>query len=115
MSAPFAEVVLELQRTVEMIDDGPLAAACDKDHLLDARSDHFFDAVLDGGFVDPRQHLFGLGFRDWQEAGPEAGRSNHRFAHGGHGHWPQSILWRPSMGFDLVSSAGCSASWRVIS
>jgi hypothetical protein len=43
-----------------VILDGVLAAAGHQDQIGDARGDTLFDAVLDGRFVDQRQHLFGL-------------------------------------------------------
>ena len=59
-----SKVELELEVAVEMIDDGSLAAAGDKDDLLDPAGDRLLDAVLNGGLVHQRQHLFRLSLGD---------------------------------------------------
>ena len=81
------EFVLEFVSGVEMVFDGPLAAARDKDHVAHARAVGFFHRVLDQGFVDHRQHLFGRGFGGGQKAGAQAchredGFANDVLAHG---------------------------------
>ena len=45
-------------------------------------SDGFFDAVLDDGLVDERQHFFGLRFGCGKKSGAEAGGGEDDFAHG---------------------------------
>ena len=72
---------LELDRDVEVILDGVLAAAGDEDDVVDARRDRFLDAVLDDRLVDERQHLLGLRLGGGQEAGAEARSGKHGFAH----------------------------------
>ena len=73
---------LELDRDVEVILDGVLAAAGDEDDVVDARGDRFFDAVLDDRLVDERQHFLGLRLGRRQEAGAEAGGGKDGFANG---------------------------------
>ena len=50
----------ELDRHVEMILDGVLAAPRDQNDVVDAGGDGLFDAVLNDRLVDERQHLLGL-------------------------------------------------------
>ena len=76
---------LELDRDVEVIFDGVLAAAGDEDDVVDARGDRFLDAVLNDRLVDERKHFLGLGFGRRQETGSEAGGGEDGFANaGGH-------------------------------
>src|SRR5207247_9061456 len=51
---------LELDRHIEVIFDGVLAAAGHEDDVVDARRHRFLDAVLDDRLVDERQHLLRL-------------------------------------------------------
>ena len=74
---------LELDRHVEVILDGVLAAAGDQDDVVDARRHRFLDAVLDDRLVDQRQHLLGLRFGRREKTGAEAGGREHGFANGG--------------------------------
>ena len=76
-----SQVVLEVDRAVEVVDDGALAAAGHHDHLLDPARDRLLDAVLDGRLVDERQHLFRLRFGDGQEARAETRGREDRLAH----------------------------------
>ena len=78
------EVVLELERAVEVVDDGALAAAGDHDHLLDPAGDRLLDAVLDRRLVDERQHLFRLRLGDRQESRAETGGGKDRLADAWH-------------------------------
>ena len=64
---------LELDRDVEVILDGVLAAAGDEDDVVDAGRDRLLDAVLDDRLVDERQHFLRLRLGGGQEAGAEAG------------------------------------------
>ena len=80
-----------------MIFDGLLAAAGDDEDLIAARGHGLFDAVLNDGLVDQREHFLGLGFGGGQEAGAEAGGGENGFAdfhvHGGRDscrRWPES-------------------------
>ena len=83
--------MLELERAVEVVDDGALATARDHDHLFDAARDGLFDAVLDCRLVDERQHLFGLCLGDGQETGAQTSGREDGFAHPTRGHDRQSI------------------------
>ena len=56
-----------------MILDGVLAAAGDQDDVWDAGLDRFFDAVLNGRFVDQRQHFLGLRLGGRQKPRAQAG------------------------------------------
>ena len=73
---------LELDRHVEVILDGVLAAAGDEDDVVDAGRDRFFDAVLDDRLVDERQHFLRLRLGGGKEAGAEAGGGEDGFADG---------------------------------
>ena len=75
------EVRLELDRDVEVIFDGVLAAAGDQNDVVGARRARFLDAVLDDRLVDQRQHLFGLSFGRREKSGAETGGGKHGFAH----------------------------------
>ncbi len=105
-----AKVMLELQRSVEMVDDGALATACDHDHLLDTAGDCFLHAVLDRRLVDQRQHLFRLRFGGGQESGAEPGSGDDRLADGECRHARQSNAWTASTASSPESKAGWSGS-----
>ena len=81
--ASLLEVVLKLQRPVEVVDDGSLAAACDHDHLLDSAGDRLLDTVLDGRLVDQRKHLFRLRLGHRQEPRAETGGGKDRLPYSG--------------------------------
>ena len=72
---------LELDRDVEVVLDGVLAAPGDEDDVVDARGDRFLDAVLDDRLVDEREHLLGLGLGGGEEPRAEAGGGEDGFAH----------------------------------
>ena len=110
---PLLEVVLELQRPVEVIDDGALAAAGDHDHLLDAAGDRLFDAVLDGRLVDEGQHLFRLRLCRRQEPGAETSGGKDRLADQGARHPRQSISWTRSKGFGPAWKDASNAWWTA--
>jgi hypothetical protein len=84
--APLAQVVLQLERPIEVVHDGSLAAAGDHDHLLDTARDRLLDPVLDRRLVDEGQHLLGLRLGDRQESCPQTRSGEDRLAHGGCGH-----------------------------
>ncbi len=79
------EHFFELVADVEVVFDGLLAASGDDDDLVAAGGHGLFDAVLNDGLVDQREHLFGLGFGGGQKAGAQAGGGENGFAdfHGG--------------------------------
>src|SRR5258708_6930425 len=110
LPAALTKVVLELQRSVEMVDDGPLATAGDHDHLFDAAGDRFLHAVLDRRLVDQGQHLFRLRFGGGQESGAEPGRGDDRLADGECLHPRQSKAWTASTASNPESKAGWSGS-----
>ncbi len=74
------EEVLEFEADVEVILDGGFAAPGDDDDVLNPGVDRFFDAVLNDGLVDDRQHLFGLGLGGGQKAGSQPGGGENGFA-----------------------------------
>jgi len=78
--------VFEFKTDVEVVFNGGFAAAGHHDDVGDTGVDRFFDAVLNNGLVDERQHLFGLRFRGREEAGSETGGGENGFANfrGGH-------------------------------
>jgi hypothetical protein len=59
--------------------------ACDNQDLIAAGSHRLLYTGLDDGFIDQRQHLFGLGLGCGQEAGPQASGGEYGFANF-HGH-----------------------------
>ena len=63
-----------------MFLDGSFCSADDHEDLVDAGVQTFFNDILDGGFVDHREHLLGDGFGDREEAGPEARGGDDGFA-----------------------------------
>jgi hypothetical protein len=79
--APLLQVVLELERTVEMVFQAPLAPAGNDQEVRYAARHRFFHHVLDGGLVHQRQHLLGLSLGSREEARPQAGGRDHRLAH----------------------------------
>ena len=85
--AAFFEGALELVADVEVVFDGRLAAAGDDDDLIAAGGQRLFDAVLDDGLVDQRQHFFGNGFGGRQKTCAESRSRKNCLAHfrvGGH-------------------------------
>ena len=78
--APRLEERLELDRDVEMVLDRVLAAARDQDDVVDAGGDGLFDAVLNDGLVDERQHLLGLRLGGREKARAESGGGEDRLA-----------------------------------
>ena len=75
----------EFVADVEMVFDGLLAASGDDEDLVATGGHGLFDAVLNDGLVDQREHFFGLGFGGGQEARAEAGGGEYGFADF-HGH-----------------------------
>jgi hypothetical protein len=67
------ELGLELGGAVEVVLDGPLAAAGHHQHVRDAGQHRLLDHVLDGGDVDEGQHLLRDRLGDGQEAGAQPG------------------------------------------
>jgi hypothetical protein len=84
--ATLRQVVLELERAVEVVDDGALAAACDHDHLLDSAGDGLLDAVLDRRLIDERQHLLRLRLGDRKKSRAKPGGWKDGFTYRGHRH-----------------------------
>src|SRR6266566_3661699 len=101
-----SQIVLEVDRAIEVVDDGALAAASHHDHLLDPARDRLLDAVLDRRLVDEGQHLLWLRLGHRQESCAETGRREDRLAHG---HGRQSISWRPRTASARGSRAESSA------
>lgn len=73
------EEILELERLVEMVLDGPLAPSGDYEYVPESGGDSFLDDVLDCGFVHNREHLLGLGLGRGEEAGTESGGGDNCF------------------------------------
>ena len=65
---------------IEVVFHGAFAAAGDDDDVLDARCDRLFDAVLDDGLVDQRQHLFGDDLGGGQKTRAQAAGGENNFA-----------------------------------
>jgi hypothetical protein len=61
--------VLQLERAVEVVFEGPLAATGDDQDVGDPGPDGLLHHVLDGRFVYQRQHLLRLGLGRREEPG----------------------------------------------
>jgi hypothetical protein len=73
-----------------VIFHGVLAAAGDEEDVLDAGGEALFDAVLDDGRVDQRQHLLGNDLGGGQKAGAQSPRGEDSLANAfAHGRSPQ--------------------------
>ena len=77
--AAAGQLVLEFEAAVEMVFQAALAPAGDDEDVGDADPHCLLDHVLDGRFVDQREHLFGLGLGGGQEAGAQAGGGDDGF------------------------------------
>jgi len=60
--------------------NGSLAPTGHDDDVLYAGMNRLLDAVLDDGFVDDGQHLFGLRLGRWQKTRPESRGGENSFA-----------------------------------
>ena len=78
--AAFAQGRLELEGAVEMIVDGTLASARDKEELLDPRCLGLLDRVMNERLVDDRQHLLRHRLGRRQKAGSQPGDREDGFA-----------------------------------
>ncbi len=81
------EFGFKLVSGVEMVFDGPLAAARHKDHVAHTRRISLFHRVLNQRFVHYGQHFFGRGFGGRQKTSAqtrhrEDGFANDVVAHG---------------------------------
>src|ERR1700756_4065385 len=70
----------ELERAIEMIVDGALSPARDKEELLDAGCLGLFDRVMNKRRVDDWQHLLGHRLGRRQKAGSQPGDGEDGFA-----------------------------------
>jgi hypothetical protein len=77
------QLALQFVGGVEMVFNGALAAARDKNHVPDTGRVGFLDGVLDQRLVHHGQHLFGRCLGGGQEAGSQACHGKHGFANGG--------------------------------
>ena len=75
------QVELELERPIEVVLEGALAAAGDDEDVGDAGPDRLLDDVLDRRLVDERQHLLGLRFGRRKETSAEPRRRDDRLPH----------------------------------
>ncbi len=75
---------LQLVSHVEVVLDGALVAAGDKDHLADAGLVGLFHGVLHQRLVHHRQHLFGNGLGGGKEPGAEAAHGKYGFTNRRH-------------------------------
>src|SRR3569833_849228 len=74
------EGVIEFEVVVEVVFHGAFAATGNDDDVLDSGSDGFFNAVLNDGLVDERQHLFGDYLGGGQETSSETTCGEDNFA-----------------------------------
>ena len=65
---------------VEVVLDGALGAAGDKNHRIDTRGDRFFNRILDQGLVNDGEHFLGAGLGGRQEACAQARNRKHGFS-----------------------------------
>ena len=75
------EGLLQLERNVKMIFNGPLSTAGNNNDLLDSGSHRLLDDILNQRFVDQREHLFGRGFGHRKEAGSQTGGRDDRLCY----------------------------------
>src|SRR5690625_2207044 len=106
------EISLELGGAIEMVFDGTLVAAGDKNQLGDARCDGLLDRILNQGLVNDREHFFGHCLGSRQKTRTKAGDWKNSFANRLH-KFKFSIL---ISGFGRVSAGGtlrpCSLGGR---
>ncbi len=96
--------LLELVVPVEVIFDGALAPARDKQDIVEARSDGLLHDILNRRLVDDRQHFLGRRFCRWQEPRSQPGGGHHGFGY----------CWRPGIaGIDHGSSVVTSREQRA--
>src|SRR5690606_7774406 len=76
-----AQRLLQFVRPVEVVLDGPLAAAGDHEDVVEAGVDRLLDDVLDRRLVDDGQHFLGCRLGGGQESGTEPGRRDDRLEH----------------------------------
>ena len=78
------QVVLELERDVEVVDNGTLISARYHNDLVDAGGHRLLYPVLDDGLVDDRQHFFRLRFGGRQKTSPKPSRRKNGLANSAH-------------------------------
>ena len=78
--AGFIKMLFEFRGGVEVVFDSPLGVTGNDQDLLNAACFDLFDDILDGGFVDDRQHFLRHGFCFRQETGAKAGGRNDGFS-----------------------------------
>ena len=81
LTARLRQVELELERPIEVVFEGALPPPGDDEDVGDAGPDRLLDDVLDGRFVDEREHLLGLRFGRRKEPRAQPGRRDHRLPH----------------------------------
>ena len=75
------QVQLQLDAAVEMVFNGTLAAAGNNQDILNAGSKSLFDNILDGRFINDRQHLLRSCFGSRQKACAQACCRNNGFTY----------------------------------
>ena len=78
--AGFIKMLFEFRGGVEVVFDSPLGVTGNDQDLLNAACFDLFDDILDGRFVDDRQHFLRHGFCFRQETGAKAGGRNDGFS-----------------------------------
>ena len=81
LTSRLRQVELELERPVEVVLEGALAAPGDDQDVGDAGPDRLLDDVLDRRLVDEREHLLGLGFGGRKETSSQPRRRDDRLPH----------------------------------
>ena len=80
----FRQIVFQFRTLVEMIFDGTLIAARNKDHVGHTRCGRFFHGVLNEGLIHDGKHFFRHCLRSRQKTRAETGHGEHDFAYGFH-------------------------------
>ena len=78
------EIGFQFRALVEVIFNGTLVAARDKDHVGNAGSSSFFHGILDERLIDYRQHFLGHCLSGGQEAGAQTGNREYSLTNGFH-------------------------------
>lgn len=85
-----AQDIFKFQVAVEVILQRALTTPGDEQDIVHARCYRLLNHVLNGGFIDNREHLLGRGLGSRQEPGTQSGGWHHGLAHLHCGH-PQTL------------------------
>ncbi len=113
--ARFFELMLQFVGGVEMILDGALVAAGDKNHFGDARRIGLFDRILNERLVDHGHHLFRSGFGRGQKTRAETGNGEDGFGDGrGHGEYDGGVENEIDTNKGMIDAAAQSSTGNTV-